>query len=65
MIIRQGRKNPRNLYIQVGEEPADTDISIGYVRLPAVAAWMTERVNFSAAGAPLQPAMVKELKEDA
>jgi len=65
VIIRQGRKNPRNLYIQHGDEPSDTDISIGYIRLPTVAAWMTERVNFSAAGAPLVPAMEKELTEDA
>lgn len=65
MIIRQGRSNPRNLYIQVGDDPADSDISIGYIRLPTVAAWMTERVNFSAAGTPLQPAMIKELTEDA
>jgi hypothetical protein len=65
VIIRQGRKNPRNLYVQEGDEPADADVSIGYIRLPAVAAWMVERVNFSAAGAPMQKAVEKELKGDA
>lgn len=29
MKIRQGRKNPHTLYLQVGDEPADTDPPIG------------------------------------
>jgi len=42
VIIRQGRKNPRNLYVQAGDDPADADISIGYIRLPAVAACLAD-----------------------
>lgn len=40
MKLRQGRKNPLNLYVQFGDEPADGDLSIGYVRDERVARWI-------------------------
>ena len=64
MILRQGRRNPRNLYVQLGKDPADGDISVGYIRLPALAALLVERANFSTAGAPMMKAVQKELEED-
>lgn len=46
MILRQGRKNPHNLYFQVGLEPdSDRDISIGYIREPKWARALVEAVN--------------------
>lgn len=31
MRIRTGRRNPRNLYLQIGDQPADTDPCIGFM----------------------------------
>lgn len=62
MRIRQGRRNPRNLYIQTGDDPSEQDISIGYIRFPATAAYLVERMNFSSAGSPIQKAVLEELK---
>lgn len=37
MRLRTGRKNRRNLYLQVGDEPADTDPCLGLMIDPEVA----------------------------
>jgi len=50
--IRQGRKNPHNLYMQIGEEPADTDISIGYIRYARWAEALVAAVNRSGGVVP-------------
>lgn len=32
MMLRPGRKNPRNLYLQLGDEPDDTvDLPVGFL----------------------------------
>lgn len=61
MIIRQGRKNPRNLYVQLDVEPSDRDISIGYIRLPAVAACLVDSVNNYGATHETEQAAMDEL----
>jgi hypothetical protein len=38
MKLRPGRKNPRNLYLQLGGVPADDDPCIGLLIDPGVAA---------------------------
>lgn len=45
MKLRQGRKNPLNLYVQLGDEPDDDDLSVGYVRNPDVARWIVEETQ--------------------
>lgn len=46
MKIRQGMCNPHALWIQVGDEPSkEHDISIGYIRLPAVARWLVMELD--------------------
>lgn len=46
MKIRQGRRNPHTLYVQLGDEPDhDRDISIGYVRFPEVACWLVMELD--------------------
>lgn len=55
MRLRQGRKNPLNLYVQMDDESSDDDLSIGYIRDPDVAhliaqafdeaPWMRERLE--------------------
>lgn len=55
MKLRQGRKNPLNLYVQMDAEPSDDDLSIGYIRNLDVAhlivqafdeaPWMCERLE--------------------
>lgn len=45
MRIRQGRKNPYNLYLQIGDDPSDADISLGYMRYPNWARAVVEAVN--------------------
>lgn len=48
--IRQGRKNPHNLYIQLGDQPSDYDPSLGYIRYPHWAAALVASVNASPGG---------------
>jgi hypothetical protein len=31
MKLRPGQKNPRNVYLQIGDEPSDTDPPIGFM----------------------------------
>jgi len=45
MRIRQGRKNPHNLYLMRGAEPSDDDVSIGYIRTGTWAAALVAAVN--------------------
>lgn len=47
MRIRQGRKDKHTLYMMIGSEPNDGDISIGYVRNPRIAQEIVARVNGS------------------
>lgn len=37
MKIRTGRKNPHTLYLQVGTEPSDDDLRIGFMISPVEA----------------------------
>jgi hypothetical protein len=43
--IRQGRKNPHNLYLMLGPEASDDDLSLGYIRTPGWAAQLVAAVN--------------------
>lgn len=43
--LRQGRRVPRNLYIQEGPTPADTDPPVGMVDTAELAARIVETVN--------------------
>jgi hypothetical protein len=44
--LRTGRRNPRNLYLQLGDEPSEGgDICLGLIIDPHVAAVITERLN--------------------
>lgn len=45
MTTRQGRKVPRMLYQQMGDEPADDDPIIGLVDTPEWAALIVRAVN--------------------
>lgn len=45
MKIRQGRKNGRNLYLQLGREPSDSDPCLGFIIDPAVARAMLDVLN--------------------
>lgn len=45
LTTRQGRKVPRMLYIQRGDEPADDDPVIGLVDTPELAALIVAAVN--------------------
>jgi hypothetical protein len=45
MKIRQGRKQDRNLYLQVGDEPADEDEYIGVIFDPRRAAMIVAILN--------------------
>ena len=45
MKIRQGRRNKHNLYIMLGDEPSEHDISMGYIRFPQWAQTLVEAVN--------------------
>lgn len=46
MKIRTGRRNPRNLYLQLGDDPSDTgDICLGLIIDPQVAAEIADIVN--------------------
>lgn len=37
MKLRPGRKNPRALYLQIGEAPSNADLPIGFLIDPDVA----------------------------
>lgn len=50
MKIRQGRRNARNIYLQIGDEPSDQDISIGYIREPRWAKAVCEAANAAYGG---------------
>lgn len=39
-MLRQGRRNKSNLYVQFGDEPSDDDLSIGYISNPELARWI-------------------------
>jgi hypothetical protein len=43
--IRAGRKQDRNLYIQLGDEPSDEDEYLGVIFDPARAAALIEILN--------------------
>ena len=45
MKIRQGRRNGRNLYLQLGPEPDDTDPCLGFIIDPRVAFLLADCVN--------------------
>ena len=47
MKLRQGRKNPRNLYFQWRDEPADDDVCLGLIIDPDVAAFLVNEINAS------------------
>jgi hypothetical protein len=50
LTTRQGRKVPRMLYQQLGDEPADGDPIIGLVDTPELAALIVKAVNAYAGG---------------
>lgn len=43
--LRPGRKQPQNLYFQIGEEPGDNDTYIGVIFDPANAGIIISMVN--------------------
>lgn len=45
LTTRQGRKVPRMLYLQQGDEPADDDPIVGLVDTPELAALIVAAVN--------------------
>ena len=45
MMLRQGRKNGHNLYLQLGNEPSDQDVSLGYIAIPEVAREIVDGCN--------------------
>lgn len=60
MKLRAGRRNPRNLYIQIGDEPSDAeDLPVGFMIDTDVAAligegltspWHLNEIKLSAEG---------------
>ena len=45
MKIRQGRKQDRNLYIQLGDEPSDEDEYLGVIFDPTRAMYLVQILN--------------------
>jgi hypothetical protein len=45
MKLRTGRKNPRNLYLQLGDEPASTDPPVGFLIDTATGALIADALN--------------------
>ena len=45
MKIRQGRKQDRNLYIQMGDEPSDDDEYLGVIFDPIRAKYLVQILN--------------------
>lgn len=45
MKIRPGCPNGRNLYLQLGDEPADSDPCLGFIIDPAVARLLAARIT--------------------
>ena len=45
MKIRQGRKQDRNLYIQLGDEPSDEDEYLGVIFDPTRALYLIRILN--------------------
>lgn len=42
MRIRAGRRNPHTLYLQVGDEPSEDDLRIGFMIDPTEAAFLAD-----------------------
>lgn len=61
MKLRTGRRNPHNLYIQVGDNPSDDDdISIGYIKYPQLTPLIVEGFNSSSEVNSLLAGLVSE-----
>lgn len=45
MRLRQGRRNARTLYLQLGDDPSDQDVSLGFMVDPNVAALIGEALT--------------------
>ena len=45
MKIRQGRRNDRNLYLQLGDEPSDSDPCLGFMIDPEVGKILVQAVT--------------------
>lgn len=52
MRVRQGRKNPHNLYLIIGDDPSDDDLSIGYIKYPNIAEEIVRLCNAEGGVAP-------------
>jgi hypothetical protein len=47
MKIRTGRRNQRNLYLQLGDEPSDSDPCLGLIVCPVASAVIADAINRS------------------
>jgi hypothetical protein len=43
--IRTGRRNPSNLYLQLGDEPSNHDPCLGFITVGAVSAVIADAIN--------------------
>jgi hypothetical protein len=50
VIIRQGRKNKHNLYLQLDDDPDGPGVSLGYIGEPEAAELLVEAANAHEAG---------------
>lgn len=55
MKLRQGRRNPHNVYVQFGDEPADDDVCVGFFINGDIAAWLCRDGN-------IHPAALRNLE---
>ena len=63
LTTRQGRKVPRMLYEQRGEQPADDDPIIGLVDTPELAALIVAAVNAYTDGLAIDPTLGGKLHD--
>lgn len=46
MKLRRGRKQPRNLYVQLHDQPGDEDVLVGQVDSPELSAFLIDAVCY-------------------
>lgn len=59
MKIRQGRRNGRNLYLQLGEQPSDTDPCLGFIIDVRIAADIVNTMNDADRAEPIRDTLAE------
>lgn len=64
MKIRQGRRNGRNLYLQIGPEPHETDPCLGFMIDPRIATDIVNTMNSADRAEPVRDTLAEPEEED-